>query len=41
MNLTNYSLNKKNDKNVRSDDPEVEDYGNKLLMSALLRFLKS
>jgi tubulin polyglutamylase TTLL5 len=41
MHLTNYSLNKKNDKYVRCDDPDVEDYGNKWSMSALLRFLKS
>ena len=41
MHLTNYSLNKKNDKYVRCDDPDIEDYGNKWSMSALLRFLKS
>ena len=41
MHLTNYSLNKKNDKYVRCDDPDVEDYGNKWSMSALLRYLNS
>ena len=41
MHLTNYSLNKKNDKYVRCNDPDVEDYGNKWSMSALLRFLRS
>jgi tubulin polyglutamylase TTLL5 len=41
MHLTNYSLNKKNEKYVRCNDPDVEDYGNKWTMSALLRYLKS
>ena len=41
MHLTNYSLNKKNEKYVRCNDPDIENYGNKWSMSALLRFLKS
>ena len=41
MHLTNYSLNKKNDKYVRCHDPEIEDYGNKWTMSALLRYLSA
>jgi tubulin polyglutamylase TTLL5 len=39
MHLTNYSVNKKNKKYVRCDDPDVEDYGNKWSMSAMLRYL--
>jgi tubulin polyglutamylase TTLL5 len=41
MHLTNYSLNKKSEKYVRCDDPDIEDYGNKWSMSAFLRFLSS
>ncbi|CAF0757749.1 unnamed protein product [Brachionus calyciflorus] len=41
MHLTNYSLNKKNEKYVKCNDPEVENYGNKWSMSALLRYLSS
>ncbi|XP_066044630.1 tubulin polyglutamylase TTLL5 isoform X2 [Chamaea fasciata] len=40
MHLTNYSVNKKSGDYVSSDDPEVEDYGNKWSMSAMLRYLK-
>ncbi|CAJ1064276.1 tubulin polyglutamylase TTLL5 isoform X3 [Xyrichtys novacula] len=40
MHLTNYSLNKKNSDYVRCDDPEVENYGSKWSMSAVLRYLK-
>ncbi|XP_068683988.1 tubulin polyglutamylase TTLL5-like [Montipora foliosa] len=40
MHLTNYSVNKKNADFVRCPDPEVEDYGNKWSMSAMLRYLK-
>lgn len=40
MHLTNYSVNKKNSDFVRCPDPEVEDYGNKWSMSAMLRYLK-
>ncbi|XP_008398492.1 tubulin polyglutamylase TTLL5 isoform X3 [Poecilia reticulata] len=40
MHLTNYSLNKKSSDYISCDDPEVEDYGNKWSMSAVLRFLK-
>ncbi|KAA0711549.1 Tubulin polyglutamylase TTLL5 [Triplophysa tibetana] len=40
MHLTNYSVNKKSRDYVCSDDPEVEDYGNKWSMSAMLRYLK-
>ncbi|XP_041858327.1 tubulin polyglutamylase TTLL5-like isoform X2 [Melanotaenia boesemani] len=40
MHLTNYSLNKKSRDYVSCDDPEVEDYGNKWSMSAVLRYLK-
>jgi tubulin polyglutamylase TTLL5 len=39
IHLTNYSVNKKNKKYVRCDDPDVEDYGNKWSMSAMLRYL--
>ncbi|XP_077477014.1 tubulin polyglutamylase TTLL5 [Stigmatopora argus] len=40
MHLTNYSVNKKSSKYVSCDDPEVEDYGNKWSMSAVLRYLR-
>uniref|UniRef100_UPI00398F473B tubulin polyglutamylase TTLL5 isoform X2 n=1 Tax=Pristiophorus japonicus TaxID=55135 RepID=UPI00398F473B len=40
MHLTNYSINKKSSDYVSCDDPEVEDYGNKWSMSAMLRYLK-
>ncbi|KAJ8341560.1 hypothetical protein SKAU_G00338510 [Synaphobranchus kaupii] len=40
MHLTNYSVNKKSSDYVSCDDPEVEDYGNKWSMSAILRYLK-
>ncbi|RNA41182.1 tubulin polyglutamylase TTLL5-like isoform X1 [Brachionus plicatilis] len=41
MHLTNYSLNKKNDKYVKCNDPDIENYGNKWSMSAFLRYLNS
>ncbi|XP_067336002.1 tubulin polyglutamylase TTLL5 isoform X3 [Channa argus] len=40
MHLTNYSVNKKSSDYVSCDNPEVEDYGNKWSMSAMLRYLK-
>uniref|UniRef100_A0A672TLB3 Tubulin--tyrosine ligase-like protein 5 n=1 Tax=Strigops habroptila TaxID=2489341 RepID=A0A672TLB3_STRHB len=40
MHLTNYSVNKKSGDYVSCDDPEVEDYGSKWSMSAMLRYLK-
>lgn len=40
MHLTNYSINKKSHDYVRCEDPDVEDYGNKWSMSAMLRYLK-
>jgi len=40
MHLTNYSINKKSHDYVRCDDPDIEDYGNKWSMSAMLRYLK-
>nr|XP_043902929.1 tubulin polyglutamylase TTLL5 [Solea senegalensis] len=40
MHLTNYSVNKKSSYYVSCDDPEVEDYGNKWSMSAMLRYLR-
>ncbi|XP_058254857.1 tubulin polyglutamylase TTLL5 [Hemibagrus wyckioides] len=40
MHLTNYSVNKKSSDYVSCDDPEIEDYGNKWSMSAMLRYLK-
>ncbi|XP_071602051.1 tubulin polyglutamylase TTLL5 isoform X5 [Heliangelus exortis] len=40
MHLTNYSVNKKSGDYVSCDDPEIEDYGNKWSMSAMLRYLK-
>lgn len=39
MHLTNYSVNKKNDKYVKCTDPEVENYGNKWSIGALLKYL--
>ncbi|KAI0229728.1 Tubulin polyglutamylase TTLL5 [Lamellibrachia satsuma] len=41
MHLTNYSVNKKNGDYVRNDNPDVEDYGNKWSLSALLRYLRA
>ncbi|XP_067680979.1 tubulin polyglutamylase TTLL5-like isoform X1 [Haliotis asinina] len=41
MHLTNYSVNKKSQDYVRNDDPDVEDYGNKWSLGALLRYLRS
>ncbi|VDP74353.1 unnamed protein product [Echinostoma caproni] len=41
MHLTNYSVNKKNFEFVQNDDANVEDFGNKWSLGALLRFLKS
>ncbi|KAK3593183.1 hypothetical protein CHS0354_039668 [Potamilus streckersoni] len=41
MHLTNYSVNKKSDDYVMNDDAEVEDYGNKWSLGALLRYLRS
>ncbi|XP_074641434.1 tubulin polyglutamylase TTLL5-like isoform X2 [Tubulanus polymorphus] len=41
MHLTNYSVNKKNHDYVHNDDAEVEDYGNKWSLGALLRYLRS
>ncbi|PAA47515.1 hypothetical protein BOX15_Mlig027105g2 [Macrostomum lignano] len=41
MHLTNYSVNKKNQEYVQNDDADVEDYGNKWSLGALLRYLKS
>jgi hypothetical protein len=35
------SVNKKNAGYVKCSDPDIEDYGNKWSMSALLRYLKS
>ena len=40
MHLTNYSLNKKSMDYVRCENPDVEDYGNKWSMSAMLRYLR-
>merc|ERR1712142_1453007 len=40
MHLTNYSLNKKSMDYVKCDNPNVEDYGNKWSMSAMLRYLR-
>jgi tubulin polyglutamylase TTLL5 len=39
IHLTNYSVNKKNDQYVRCNDPDVDDYGNKWSLSAMLRYL--
>ncbi|PAA67977.1 hypothetical protein BOX15_Mlig002170g1 [Macrostomum lignano] len=41
MHLTNYSVNKRNRDFVQNDDAEVEDYGNKWSLGALLRYLRS
>ncbi|TGZ56062.1 hypothetical protein CRM22_010230 [Opisthorchis felineus] len=41
MHLTNYSVNKKNFEFVHNDDANVEDYGNKWSLGALLRYLRS
>ncbi|XP_063715109.1 serine-rich adhesin for platelets-like isoform X3 [Symsagittifera roscoffensis] len=41
MHLTNYSVNKRNPDFVKNADPELEDFGNKWSMSAMLRYLKS
>ncbi|XP_052220456.1 tubulin polyglutamylase TTLL5-like isoform X3 [Dreissena polymorpha] len=41
MHLTNYSINKKNEEYVSNDDADVEDYGNKWSMGAMLRYLRS
>ncbi|XP_013422025.1 tubulin polyglutamylase TTLL5 isoform X2 [Lingula anatina] len=41
MHLTNYSVNKKSKDYVGNDDPDVEDYGNKWSMGAMLRYLSS
>ncbi|CAF4749131.1 unnamed protein product, partial [Rotaria sp. Silwood2] len=41
MHLTNYSVNKRSHRYVRCDDPDIEDFGNKWSMSAMLRLLKS
>uniref|UniRef100_A0A8C5PTM5 Tubulin--tyrosine ligase-like protein 5 n=1 Tax=Leptobrachium leishanense TaxID=445787 RepID=A0A8C5PTM5_9ANUR len=40
VHLTNTSLNKTSTKYVVSDDPEVEDFGNKWTMGALMRYLR-
>ncbi|XP_070578673.1 tubulin polyglutamylase TTLL5-like isoform X31 [Ptychodera flava] len=40
MHLTNYSLNKKSSDYVRCDDPNIEDYGNKWSLGAMLRYIK-
>jgi len=40
MHLTNYSINKKNNDYVKSDDADLEDYGNKWTLGALLRYLR-
>lgn len=39
MHLTNYSVNKKNDKYVKCTDPDVENYGNKWSISAFIKYL--
>ncbi|XP_059154165.1 tubulin polyglutamylase TTLL5-like isoform X2 [Physella acuta] len=41
MHLTNYSINMMNDDYVKNIDPEVEDFGNKWSLGALLRYLRS
>ncbi|XP_077995213.1 tubulin polyglutamylase TTLL5-like isoform X2 [Glandiceps talaboti] len=40
MHLTNYSVNKKSSDYVRCDDPNIEDYGNKWSLGAMLRYIK-
>merc|ERR1711976_779960 len=41
MHLTNYSVNKKSNDYVKNDDPDVEDFGNKWSLGAMLRYLRS
>uniref|UniRef100_A0A5K3FN36 Tubulin--tyrosine ligase-like protein 5 n=1 Tax=Mesocestoides corti TaxID=53468 RepID=A0A5K3FN36_MESCO len=41
MHLTNYSVNKKNHHFVHNDDADIEDFGNKWSLGALLRYLRS
>ncbi|CAH1792719.1 unnamed protein product [Owenia fusiformis] len=41
MHLTNYSINKKSNDFVKNDDPDIEDYGNKWSLGALLRYLRN
>ncbi|KAL5964285.1 Tubulin polyglutamylase TTLL5 [Taenia solium] len=41
MHLTNYSVNKKNRYFVHNDDADIEDFGNKWSLGALLRYLRS
>ena len=41
VHLTNYSVNKKSARFVASVDPDVEDYGNKWSLSALLQHLRA
>ncbi|XP_067938422.1 tubulin polyglutamylase TTLL5-like [Watersipora subatra] len=41
MHLTNYSVNKKSGDFVQNEDPEIEDYGNKWSLGALLRCLRA
>ncbi|EUB60336.1 Tubulin polyglutamylase TTLL5 [Echinococcus granulosus] len=40
MHLTNYSVNKKNRFFVHNDDADIEDFGNKWSLGALLRYLR-
>ncbi|XP_072031689.1 tubulin polyglutamylase TTLL5-like isoform X3 [Amphiura filiformis] len=40
MHLTNYSINKKSQDFVKSNDAMVEDYGNKWTLGAMLRYIK-
>ncbi|VDM33072.1 unnamed protein product [Hydatigera taeniaeformis] len=40
MHLTNYSVNKKNRYFVHNDDADIEDFGNKWSLGALLRYLR-
>ena len=41
LNIFLHSINKKNRGYVKCSDPDIEDYGNKWSMSALLRYLKN
>ncbi|KAL5009107.1 hypothetical protein ScPMuIL_014688 [Solemya velum] len=41
MHLTNYSVNKKSNDYVKNDDADVEDYGNKWSLGAMLRYLRA
>uniref|UniRef100_A0A0X3NPH5 Tubulin--tyrosine ligase-like protein 5 n=3 Tax=Schistocephalus solidus TaxID=70667 RepID=A0A0X3NPH5_SCHSO len=41
MHLTNYSVNKLNHDFVHNDDADVEDFGNKWSLGALLRYLRN